>query len=77
MGTYIILRIDDVTMMSDQVLRSQILYRGLHIQHIYHHAKFECSSFSSVANTRGGALVLQGTKKPGWNRVKLTFPILD
>ena len=61
---------------SDQVFRSQILYRCIHIQHIYHRAKFECSSFSSLANTKGGGLkgsppVLQGTKKPGWNRAKM------
>ena len=61
-------------MTSDQVFRSQILYRGVHIQHIYHRAKFECSQFSSLANTGGrgggGLKVLQGTKASGWNRVK-------
>ena len=49
------------------------MYRVLHIQNIYHRAKFECSSFSSLANTRrggGGGLkgpspVLQVTKSPG------------
>ena len=41
---------------SNQVIRSQILYRGIYIQHINHHAKFEVSSLSSLANTRGGGL---------------------
>ena len=51
---------DDVMVTSDQVFRSQILYRCIHIQHIYHRAKFECSSFSSLANTKGGG----GAKRP-------------
>ena len=34
-------------------MRSQILYRGIYIQYIYHHAKLEVSSLSSLANTRG------------------------
>ena len=49
---------------------SNFVQRPSDIQHIYHCAKFECSSFSSLANTMGGPSVLQGTKKPGWNRVK-------
>ena len=60
-------------MTSDEVFKSQLLYRSLHIQNIYHRAKFECSSFSSLANTRGGLKgppLLKVTKKPGWNRVK-------
>ena len=41
-------------MMSNQGIRSQILYRSIYIQHVYHRAKFEFSSFSSLANTKGG-----------------------
>ena len=68
------LRIDDVTVTSDQDLRSQVSYRCIHIKYIYHVAKFECSRFSSLANTGGGGglkgpPVLQGTKEPEWNRV--------
>ena len=55
-------------MTSDQVFRSQILYRGLHIQHIYYRAKFECSSFSSLANTgglKGRLRYYKRRKRPG------------
>ena len=55
-------------MTSDQVFKSQFLSRGLHIQHFCHCARFECSSFSSLANTRvakKAPLVLQGTKNLG------------
>ena len=62
-------------------MKSQFLYRGLHIQHIYHHAKFECSRFSSLVNTKrslkGPPPVLQGTKKSRWNRVKKTTADAD
>ena len=57
---------DDV----NQVFRSQILYRVIYIQHIYHRAKFDFSSLSSLANTEGDLKpplplpVLQGTKQP-------------
>ena len=37
----------------DQVFRSQILYRVIYIQYIYHRAKFDFSSLSSLANTEG------------------------
>ena len=37
----------------NQVLRSQILYGGICIQRIYHRTKFECSSFSGLANIGG------------------------
>ena len=39
--------------MSSQGIRSQILYRSIDIQHVYRHAKFEFSSFSSLANMKG------------------------
>ena len=34
-------------------IRNQTLYGSIYIQHGYHHAKFEFSSFSSLANTKG------------------------
>ena len=51
---------------SNKVFRSHILYRGIYMQHIYHHAKSEFSSSSSLANTReltAPSPELQGTKK--------------
>ena len=59
-------------MTSDQAFRSQFLYRGLYIQHIYHRAKFECSSFSSLANTRGAYNRQKSLGGIGLNR-KLTI----
>ena len=63
---------------SNQVFRSQILYREIFIQPIYYPAKFEFSCLSSLANATwgggwGGSLKALGTtrdKNPGWNRVK-------
>ena len=60
------------------------MQRGLHIEHIYHRAKFECSSFSSLANTGGGGAKRppSGTtrdKKVRWNRIKslaLSFQVM-
>ena len=40
-------------MMSNKGIRSQTLYRSIDVQHVYHHAKFEFSSFSSLANMKG------------------------
>ena len=40
-------------MMSNQGIRSQTLYRSIDVQHVYHHAKFEFSSFFSLANMKG------------------------
>ena len=40
-------------MRSNQGIRSQTLYRSVYIQHVYHHAKFEFSRFSSLADTKG------------------------
>ena len=40
-------------MMSNQGIRSQTLYRSINVQHVYHHAKFEFSGFSSLANMKG------------------------
>ena len=34
-------------------MSNQILYKGIYIQHIYHHGEMEASSLSSLANTRG------------------------
>ena len=49
-------------MTSNQGIRSQILYRSIYIQHVYHCAKFEFSSFSSLANTEGEGGVSEVTK---------------
>ena len=40
-------------MMSNQGIRSQTLYRSIDVHHVYHRAKFEFSSFSSLANMKG------------------------
>ena len=50
-------------MMSNQVFRSQFLYRVIYTQHIYHRAKFEFSSLPSLANKGGGG---GGLKAPSW-----------
>ena len=43
---------DDVIVMSNQDSRCQILGRISHLQHIYHHAKFELSSLSTLGSVK-------------------------
>ena len=50
-------------MTSNQAFRSQILYRIIYTQHVYHRAKFEFSSLSSLANKKGDFKPPPGTTR--------------
>ena len=55
-------------MTSTKFLGVKFLYRVIYIQHISHHAKFEFSSLSSLANTEGDL-----KRPPGTTRDKIAW----